>query len=83
MRQYLTGKGIVDFAGRRVTPDGEEFGFDAETQADYDRMLAKLNTLVERVPRNSPWPLPTLTSWRTSRWNSGCAKMFTMKRSSG
>jgi monoamine oxidase len=58
MRQYLNGKGIVDFAGRRVTPDGEEFGFDAETQADYDRMLAKLNALVERVPPNSPWAAP-------------------------
>jgi monoamine oxidase len=58
MRQYLTGKGIVDLAGRRVTPDGEEFGFDAETQADYDRMLAKLNALVERVPPNSPWAAP-------------------------
>ena len=58
MRQYLAGKGIVDFAGRKVTPDGEEFGFDAETQADYDRMLAKLNALVEQVPPDAPWAAP-------------------------
>ena len=58
MRQCLSGKGIVDFAGRRVTPDGEEFGFDAETQADYDRMLAKLNARAERVPPDSPWATP-------------------------
>jgi monoamine oxidase len=58
MRQYLVGKGIVDFAGRKVTPDGEEFGFDAETQADYDRMLAKLNALVEQVPPDAPWAAP-------------------------
>ena len=58
MRQYLTGKGIVEFAGKRVTPEGEDFGFDAQTQADYGQMLAKLNALVERVPPDAPWLAP-------------------------
>jgi monoamine oxidase len=58
MRQYLAGKGIVEFAGRRVTPEGEEFGFDAQTQADYDQMLAKLNALVKQVPPDAPWSAP-------------------------
>jgi monoamine oxidase len=58
MRQYLTGKGIVEFAGKRVTPEGEDFGFDAQTQADYDQMLAKLNALVKQVPPDAPWSAP-------------------------
>ena len=58
MRQYLAGKGIVEFAGKRVTPEGEDFGFDAQTQADYGQMLAKLNALVERVPLDAPWSAP-------------------------
>jgi monoamine oxidase len=58
MKQYLAGKGIVEFAGKRVTPEGEEFGFDAETQADYDRMVAKINALVEQVPTDAPWTAP-------------------------
>jgi monoamine oxidase len=58
MRQYLTGKGIVEFAGKRVTPEGEDLGFDAQTQADYDQMLAKLNALVKQVPPDAPWSAP-------------------------
>jgi monoamine oxidase len=58
MRQYLAGKGVVEFAGTRVTPQGEEFGFDAESQADYDQMIAKLDALVERVPPDAPWSTP-------------------------
>ena len=29
MPQYLKGKGIVDIAGKRTTPEGEGFGFDS------------------------------------------------------
>lgn len=58
MPQYLKGKGIVEFAGHRVTPDGEDFGFDAATQADYDQLIAKLNALVAQVPVEAPWTAP-------------------------
>jgi monoamine oxidase len=58
MRQYLAGKGIFEFSGIRVTPQGEEFGFNAESQSDYDQMIAKLNALVAKVPPEAPWAAP-------------------------
>jgi monoamine oxidase len=79
MPQYLAGKGIVEFAGHRVTPDGEDFGFNAEAQADYDQMLAKLNALVDQVPPDAPWSAPhaeelddiTLEQWLSENVHNG------------
>src|SRR6266850_3033880 len=63
MPQYLAGKGIVEIAGKRVTPEGEDFGFDARAQAEFDRVLAQLDKLAATVPPDAPWTAPRAEEW--------------------
>jgi monoamine oxidase len=63
MPQYLAGKGIVEIAGKRVTPEGEDFGFDPKAQAEFDRVLALLDKLVAAIPPDAPWTAPRAEEW--------------------
>ena len=63
MPQYLAGKGIVEIAGKRVTPQGEDFGFDPKAQAEFDRVLALLDKLVATIPPDAPWTAPRAEEW--------------------
>ncbi|MBZ5722631.1 MAG: flavin monoamine oxidase family protein [Acidobacteriia bacterium] len=53
--QFLAGKDIMEITGRRVTAEGEDFGFAPGDQPDYDRLLEKLNALVAVIPVEAPW----------------------------
>ncbi len=63
MPQYLVGKGIVEIAGKRVTPEGEGFGFDDKAQAEFDRVLALIDKMVATVPPETPWTSPLAEQW--------------------
>jgi monoamine oxidase len=63
MPQYLAGKGIVEIAGKRVTPEGEGFGFDDKAQTEFDRVLALIDKLVATVPPDTPWTAPLAEEW--------------------
>jgi monoamine oxidase len=58
MPQYLTGKNVEDFGGKRINPEGEGFGFDAKAQAEFDRVLAMIDKLAATVPPEAPWTAP-------------------------
>jgi monoamine oxidase len=61
--QYLKGKGIVEIAGKRSTPEGEGFGFDSKAQAEFDRVLALLDKLTATIPPDAPWTAPHAEEW--------------------
>jgi monoamine oxidase len=61
--QYLAGKGIVEIASKRVTPEGEGFGFDDKAQAEFDRVLAEIDKLVATIPPDAPWTAPHAEEW--------------------
>jgi len=61
--QYLAGKGIVELAGKRVTPEGEGFGFDDKAQAEFDRVLALMDKMTAAVPPDAPWTAPQAEEW--------------------
>ena len=63
MPQYLKGKGIVDIAGKRTTPEGEGFGFDSRGQAEFDRVVALLDNLSAAIPPDAPWSAPHADEW--------------------
>ena len=63
MPQYLKGKGIVEIAGKRSTPEGEGFGFDSKAQAEFDRVLALLDKLTATIPPDAPWTAPHAVEW--------------------
>jgi len=63
MPQYLAGKGIVEIAGKRVTPEGEGFGFDDKAQAEFDRVLAEIDKLVVTIPPDAPWTAAHADEW--------------------
>jgi monoamine oxidase len=63
MPQYLKGKGIVDIAGKRTTPEGEGFGFDSRGQAEFDRVVALLDNLSAAIPPDAPWSAPHAEEW--------------------
>jgi monoamine oxidase len=63
MPQYLKGKGIVEIAGKRSTPEGEGFGFDFKAQAEFDRVLALLDKLTATIPPDAPWTAPHAEEW--------------------
>jgi monoamine oxidase len=56
--QFETGKDIAELNGKRTIGDRETPGLDAETQADYERVVAELNHLTEQVPLDAPWTMP-------------------------
>jgi monoamine oxidase len=56
--QYEEGKDIAELNGKRTTADREGLGLDAETQAEYDRLIGELNRLTEQVPLDAPWTMP-------------------------
>ena len=63
MPQYLKGKGIFEMSGKRVTPEGEGFGFDPPAQAEFDRVLAQIDKMVATVPPDAPWTAPHAEEW--------------------
>ena len=48
--QFLDGKNIVEVNGKRVMADRDAAGWEAETQAECDRVIAELDRLSEQVP---------------------------------
>jgi len=56
--QFEEGKGIVELNGKRITADREGLALDAETQAEYDRVMGELNRLTAQVPLEAPWTMP-------------------------
>ncbi len=86
--QYLAGKDIMEIEGGRVTAEGEDFGFAPADQAEYDRLLGKLNALVAQIPIESPWTAPhaeelddmTVDEWfRANTQNKAVLSLMTME----
>jgi monoamine oxidase len=44
--------------GKRMSAEGETLGLDADTQAEYERVMAELNRLTSIVPLDAPWTMP-------------------------
>ena len=60
--QFEDGKDISEVSGTRTTADGEATGMDAETQAEYDRVVNELDRLSAKVPPEEPWNTPDAES---------------------
>ena len=60
--QFEQGKDISEVSGTRTTADGEATGMDAETQAEYDRVVKELDRLSAKVPPEEPWNTPDAES---------------------
>jgi monoamine oxidase len=56
--QFETGNDIAELNGKRTTADRDGLGLDAETQAEYERVIADLNHLTDQVPLDAPWTMP-------------------------
>ena len=56
--QFEEGKDISEINGARTTANGEDTGFNPQTQAEYDRVVKELNVLTEQLPPEAPWTMP-------------------------
>jgi monoamine oxidase len=82
--QFEQGKDISELNGRRVMAEGEETGMDAETQAEYDRVVKELDRLCATVPPDQPWNTPdaealdsmTLQDWLDSTTHNKIVRAF-------
>lgn len=57
-KQFLDGKDIMEFDGKRMVGDREDLLLDPAARAEYDRAIAELNELVASVPIDAPWSMP-------------------------
>jgi monoamine oxidase len=56
--QFEDGKDISEINGVRTKANGEDTGFNPQTQAEYDRVVRELNVLTGRLPPEAPWTMP-------------------------
>jgi monoamine oxidase len=61
--QFERGKSISELNAKRTTAEGEDFGLGAEDQAEYDRVIAKVDRLATQVPLDAPWTAPHAEEW--------------------
>ncbi len=67
---YDTGKGIMDYGGKRVEYNGIfpgvlEVPVSLPDQAEFTAGMAKLALLAETVPPDAPWKAPRAEEWDT------------------
>ncbi len=55
---FERGKGVIELNGMHVLAEGEDLGLDSRTQAEYDRLVAKLDALAAQVSLEEPWKTP-------------------------
>ena len=56
--QYITGKNVVQVAGKRWLAEGEDVGLDTDAQKEFDATFAELDRLAGQVPLDTPWAAP-------------------------
>ena len=82
--QFEQGNEISELNGVRTTSEGEGTGMDAETQAEYDRVVKELDRLCGTVPPDAPWDAPdaesldkiTLQDWLDSTTHNKTVRAF-------
>ncbi len=61
--QYVTGKTITEIGGRRFVGEGESVELGGADDAELERMLARVRSLVAEVPLDSPWTARNAEEW--------------------
>jgi len=61
--QFVAGRQILQFGGRRWTADGEAMGFDADTEKEVDALTTELDRMASEVPPDAPWSAPKAAAW--------------------
>lgn len=82
--QFEQGKDISELNGERTTAEGEGTGMNADTQAEYDRVVKELDRLCGTVPPDEPWNAPnaesldkmTLQDWLNSTTHNQTVRAF-------